>query len=64
MNKSRKALEAELLYSEEPEAFESGYEDYHMFKDNSKFYSGMTKLAYEAGWNKADNLEQEFNEGY
>lgn len=52
---TRKALEIELLYSEEPKAFEKGYADFWDYKDNSKSYSGMAKLAYNAGLEAGQN---------
>ena len=62
--KSRKALEIELLYSEEPEAFEKGYNDYWKFEEGVNKYEGMARLAYEAGWFNALNEDDGFNEGY
>lgn len=65
---TRKSLEIELLYSEEPEAFEAGYINFYKYY-NDKFiginnYTGLSRLAYEAGWNKAVGEVDEYYKGY
>lgn len=58
---TRKALEIELLYSysEEPEAFEAGYNNFYKYFHDEftgiSNYKSLSRLAYEAGWNKAED---------